>query len=174
MATHRMRIFLIGYMGSGKSSVGAELARRLQLSFTDLDRRIEAVEGHTIAEIFAVHGEAYFRALETQQLQSFIQSSSSGILAAGGGTPCFNNNIDAMNAAGLTIYLKCTAETLSTRLNSSTQRPLLQQPEFSLETHLGAREVHYQRAHHTIDNDGEIAKVVDAILDLINGSSPSV
>ncbi len=74
MATQHMRIILIGYMGSGKSTVGAELALRLQLSFTDLDRRIEAVEGNTIAEIFAVHGEAYFRALETQQLQSFFKS----------------------------------------------------------------------------------------------------
>lgn len=168
-----MRIFLIGYMGSGKSTIGAELARRLQLSFTDLDRRIEEMESSTIAEIFATHNEGYFRTVETRQLQLFLQSSSSGILATGGGTPCFNSNMDAMNAAGITIYLKCTTETLSTRLQSSTQRPMLQHPEFSLETHLGEREAHYQRAQFTINNDGEIMEAVDAIILLINDNSPS-
>lgn len=173
MATDCMRIFLIGYMGSGKSSVGAELARRLQLSFTDLDRRVEEAEGSTIATIFATQGEAYFRALETQQLHSFLQSSSSGILAAGGGTPCFNANMDEMNAAGMTIYLRCSAETLRTRLEGSTHRPMIKQPEFSLENHLGEREKHYRRAQHTINNDGEINEAVEAIVQLITGASPS-
>jgi shikimate kinase len=169
-----MLIFLIGYMGSGKSTIGAELARQLGLSFTDLDQSIEDAKGSTIAEIFAKEGEAHFRQLETLHLQHFVNTHSSGILAAGGGTACFNGNMDVMNEEGITIYLKCTADTLRKRLEDSLQRPLLWQSAFSLDNHLHEREVHYQSARYTITNDGKIKEAVDAILGLIKTASPSV
>jgi shikimate kinase len=163
-----MRIFLIGPMGSGKTTVGAALAKRLQRQFVDLDRHIEKREGLTISMLFQQYGEEYFRQCESEVLHTIIQSASSAVIATGGGTPCFHNNMTQMNAAGVTIYLQCAIEKLQARTEgTSNERPILRQPDFSLENLLKIREPEYTKAQHKLNNDATINSAVDAILELL-------
>src|SRR5512133_3442701 len=98
-------IYLIGFMGSGKSTAGRELARLLGWSFTDLDTEVEKREGKTIRQIFAQKGEEYFRNLETKVLRD-LNTLANSVISTGGGTPCHSDNMDFMLENGLTIYLK--------------------------------------------------------------------
>ena len=163
-----MRIFLLGYMGSGKSTIGDALAALLQLPFIDLDKRIEAHEGRSVSEIFERNGESYFRSIESAVLEELIRTEASAVIATGGGTPCFNSNLDLMHVNGITVYLKCSIETLMQRLQGTAEtRPLLQTAGFSPENHLKARESFYQQAQHVFANDGEINAAVDAIMRIL-------
>ena len=110
-----MRIFLIGFMGCGKSFIGQKLAQLAGLPFYDLDGYIESKTDMPIPQIFAQHGEPHFRALEQQHLHHFAQLNAF-VLSCGGGTPCFYDNIDWINAQGISVYLNCPPELLSTRL----------------------------------------------------------
>lgn len=113
-------------MGSGKSTLGKKLAAKLNLPFFDLDQLIEEQEGKTIAEIFSQHGEAYFRDLETTVLKQTINQHQGFVLALGGGTPIFNNNMELVNQNGTSVYLKYNAGMLSSRLlTAKQQRPLI-------------------------------------------------
>jgi len=119
-----MNVFLIGFMGSGKTSNGKMLARHLGLNFVDLDTVIEMEQQSKIAEIFRVKGEDYFRDLEHIWLQNF--SDSNALISVGGGTPCFNNNINLMHEKGVLVYLKLSVEMLADRLlNSNADRPII-------------------------------------------------
>jgi len=119
------KIYLIGFMGSGKSTIGRNLANKLGWSFVDIDRKIEATTGKTIAEIFSAYGEEWFRNVESEVLRS-VASLSDTVISTGGGAPCHGDNMDYMIETGLTIYLKMSAEQLKRRLaNSSGERPLL-------------------------------------------------
>jgi len=121
-----MRIFLIGFMGSGKSTTGRELASILGLRFIDLDACLEERCGRTISGIFAAEGEARFRELEYNCLKSLLEKDDF-VLATGGGTPCFYDSMDLMNGHGITVYLKMSAEGLFGRLGTQAQtRPLLE------------------------------------------------
>lgn len=163
-----MRIFLIGPMGSGKTTIGAALAKRLQLPFVDLDRHIEQREGHTISMLFQRNGEEYFRQCESEVLRAIIHSTSSAVIATGGGTPCFHGNMTQMNAAGVTIYLQCAIEKLRTRTEGTSDvRPILLLPNFSFENLLKIRESEYTKAKHKLRNDATINSTVDAILELL-------
>ncbi|TND09006.1 MAG: shikimate kinase [Bacteroidetes bacterium] len=120
-----MRFFLTGFMGSGKSTMGRELAQLLELSFIDLDKKIEERYGRDIPSIFATEGEKYFRDIEQQMLNELLESDNY-VMACGGGTPCFFDNMDKMNEAGTTIYLKMSTDALAERLFSTQdQRPML-------------------------------------------------
>lgn len=120
-----MRIFLIGFMGSGKSSMGAALARELGLSFVDLDKAMETKFGKDIATLFTSDGEQHFRELEQQTLNEVLEQDDY-VMACGGGTPCYSDNMDQMNEAGTTIYLKMSTDALAERLETETEkRPLL-------------------------------------------------
>lgn len=113
-------------MGSGKSTLGKKLANKLNLPFLDLDQLIEEKEGKTIAEIFSQQGEAHFRDLETTVLKQTINQHQGFVLALGGGTPIFNNNMDLVNQNGTSVYLKYNAGMLSSRLLiAKQQRPLI-------------------------------------------------
>ncbi len=113
-------------MGSGKSTLGKKLANKLDLPFFDLDQLIEEQEGKTIAEIFSQQGEAHFRDLETTVLKQTINQHQGFVLALGGGTPIFNNNMDLVNQNGTSVYLKYNAGMLSSRLlTAKQQRPLI-------------------------------------------------
>ncbi len=120
-----MRIYITGFMGSGKSTVGKQLAGRLNYRFIDLDSLIENETGLLIVDIFAMHGEEFFRNAENLALQKTFYMENI-VVSTGGGTPCFNNNMDIINQNGISIYLKLPADALVSRLKqSSRKRPLL-------------------------------------------------
>jgi shikimate kinase len=119
------KIFLIGFMGSGKSTTGRKLASQLNWSFIDLDEKIEEMEGMKIPDIFSLKGEPYFRKLETKALKE-MKSETNTVISTGGGTPCFGDNMYFMLSSGLTIYLKMTPASLKKRLTKLSEgRPLL-------------------------------------------------
>lgn len=133
-----MRYFLLGLPGSGKSYWGRLLADKAQLPFIDLDQYIEENEGKTIAEIFSAGGESDFRHLETIYLQKAIEQESNIIIACGGGTPCFNKNMELMNENGITIFLNPPIEQIAERLSASKEigkRPLFKGESNSIQIH---------------------------------------
>jgi shikimate kinase len=118
-------IFLIGFMGSGKTTLGRKLASRLGYEFMDLDHILEAKVGMTIAQYFSVHGEDAFRKLESELLKQ-IPYPENAVVSTGGGLPCFFDNIDWMNAHGKTVYINLSPKTLADRLeNEKDKRPVL-------------------------------------------------
>lgn len=118
-------IYIIGFMGSGKSTVGRKLASHLNWSFIDLDKKIEEIAGQTIPEIFSQHGEEYFRSVESKTLKS-LGSETNTVISTGGGSPCYADNMDHMIESGLTIYLKMTPLQLMKRLiDAKGERPLI-------------------------------------------------
>jgi len=150
------KIFLIGFMGSGKSTTGKRLASQLKWSFVDLDEKIESMEGMNIPAIFSLKGESFFRKLESEALRE-LQSESRIVISTGGGTPCFGDNMEFMLESGLTIYLRMTPSGLKRRLvRSSEGRPLLKDIDKGdldqfIAGKLADREKWYSRAEITID-----------------------
>lgn len=121
-----MKIYLIGMPGSGKSTLGRELAKALNLKFIDLDEEIEAREGKSIVKIFEEDGEDKFRTMESKFLMSFSQSNQEFVMSTGGGAPCHHDGIDIMNKTGISIYLKISESELCRRLEKDKEsRPLL-------------------------------------------------
>jgi shikimate kinase len=121
------RIFLIGMPGCGKTSAGKKLAKKIKLPFFDLDKEIEKTSGTSIPEIFKEKGEDFFRTLESEQLDQLIESQSNGVIACGGGTPVFHQNIEKMKKSGVVIYLELSLNVLEKRLltQKANKRPLL-------------------------------------------------
>lgn len=146
-----MLIFLVGYMGSGKTKTGRVLARKLGYDFLDTDEMIEAMEKKSVAEIFSISGEEKFRTLEKAVLHS-VANVKNTLVSTGGGLPCFGDNMDEMNAYGFTVYLKVPHGMLTQRLSiEKSSRPLLQGlNEHDLAAHiinqLQEREVFYSKA----------------------------
>jgi shikimate kinase len=116
-----MNIYLIGMMGSGKSTLGKSLSEKIQKPFIDLDSEIEKATGKSITEIFDIDGEEQFRKMETKQLKQYSES----IVACGGGIVLNNANRKFINENGIAILLLATMEQLAQRLSSSNNRPLL-------------------------------------------------
>ncbi|MEL6672525.1 MAG: shikimate kinase [Bacteroidota bacterium] len=151
-------VYLIGFMGAGKTTLGKQLAESLGWPFLDLDDYIERREGQSVRDIFAQRGEAAFRALERRSLLELTaQAQADRIIACGGGTPCFGDHMDLLNQTGTTIYLQVPVAELARRLEQErAQRPLLRQVppeelEDFIEALLNQREVFYLRARHVID-----------------------
>lgn len=146
-----MKIFLIGFMGCGKSTLGRKLATKLGYDLIDLDHQIEKNTGFAVGDYFSAHGEEAFRKLESETLQAFNYPKNC-VIATGGGTPCFFDNIDWMNANGTTIYIEMPPAALAKRLESGiAKRPLLRNltPEGVLEFiegKLAEREPFYAKA----------------------------
>ncbi len=121
-----MRIFLIGFMGSGKTYWGSLLAQQLRLPFYDLDAIITETEGKAIGQIFSEKGEEYFRLLEKDILADIVKEHPALVLSCGGGTPCFFKNIDLMKKEGTTVWLNTSIEVLTERLKKEKKtRPLI-------------------------------------------------
>lgn len=120
------RIFLVGYMGSGKTSVGKLLAEKLDYGFIDMDAHIEEKQFKSVSQLFAEQGEPAFRLLEQQCLHE-VAEFENVIISTGGGAPCFFDNMDYMKSHGLTVYLKLSPDELAVRLEMSkaNKRPLL-------------------------------------------------
>jgi shikimate kinase len=165
-----MRIYLIGYMGSGKSTVGIGLAKKLKLQFLDLDNFIEVRNFKTIPEIFATVGENGFRLLEQKALHE-VAAYENIVVSTGGGTPCFFDNMGVIKNSGISIYLNGTPRILAERLrHSKTDRPLIKGKteeeliEFIHAT-LDKRDQWYKQADLILNFDCDISidKVVDAI-----------
>lgn len=120
-----MLIYLLGFMGSGKSTIGRRLGSTLEMPFYDLDRLIELSEQSTVSQIFSEKGEEYFRQAETNILRQTAEAGV-GVIACGGGTPCFHGNIEFMNQSGITVYLEMSVGQLYSRLRrSGDSRPLI-------------------------------------------------
>ena len=145
------KIFLIGFMGSGKSYWGSIWAKEKNLDFIDLDKLIEAQEQKTIAEIFEINGEDHFRKAEANMLR-LLEDKENCIIACGGGTPCFNENIDWMNKNGITIYLQISPSNILQRVvKEKNKRPLINKLNeaellFFIEQKLQEREPFYSAA----------------------------
>jgi shikimate kinase len=120
-----MKIFLIGMPGSGKSTIGQQLASSLAMDFVDLDAQLQEAAGISIEQIFKTQGEEHFRLMESQMLRLWVGSEQSFVLSTGGGTPCFYNGIDVINGAGLSIFLDESVTVLIERLKNKMDRPLL-------------------------------------------------
>jgi shikimate kinase len=148
--------FLLGFMGSGKTYWGQRWAKQLGLNFYDLDEAIVQVSGKSVATLFEKEGEAYFRELETKTLHGFANFDNC-FIACGGGTPCFNDNLDWMNERGTTVYLKASPTEILNRVSAQKEhRPLISKFNgaellFFIEQKLKEREPFYSRAKITID-----------------------
>ena len=118
-------IILIGYMGSGKSTVGRKAARAVEYNFLDTDALIEKEEGMTISKLFEEKGEPYFREKETETIRKLIAEPKGNIIATGGGLPMKEGNAELLKELGTVIYLKAETDTLMKRLSGDTARPLL-------------------------------------------------
>ncbi|HYV92247.1 MAG TPA: shikimate kinase [Chitinophagales bacterium] len=154
-------IFLLGFMGSGKTFLGKQLAEMMNYEFIDLDEVIEKSEGSSISGIFSSKGEEYFREKESISLKSFSETRNA-IIATGGGTPCFHDNMNWMNEHGITVYLNHSPEILFQRLKpEADHRPLLsgksdEELLHFIQTKLQERNPFYSQSH-LIVNANEIA-----------------
>ncbi|HEX6097772.1 MAG TPA: shikimate kinase [Thermoanaerobaculia bacterium] len=144
-----MKIYLVGFMGSGKTTIGRELAARIDAPFFDLDELIEAAEKMSIREMFAQKGEPYFRKRERDLLRS-TRHLDSAVIATGGGTFTFDENIQFIQSEGLSVYLSAPYALLRARIGSKEDRPLFRD---DLSTHeLYANRIRYYRmADLTLD-----------------------
>lgn len=154
-----MRIYLIGYMASGKTTLGKELSHKLGLSFLDLDKYLEKKYFKTIPQIFDEEGESGFR-LKEQACLHEVSEFEDVVIATGGGAPCFFDNMAVMNQSGICIFLDVEAEELALRLLASkTDRPLVKgkTPEelvSFIEGMLRKRRPYYEQAGYTLTGSG--------------------
>lgn len=157
-----MIIVLIGYMGSGKSTLGKELATSLKFNFLDLDDFISNKENTSVPDIFKNKGEIYFRKKETEYLSQIINSSEDIVLALGGGTPCYGKNMTLLsdNPNVKSFYLKLSIPLLAKRLFlERSKRPLISHIDSEdnllefIGKHLFERTQYYSQAEHTLNTD---------------------
>ncbi len=170
-----MKIILLGYMASGKTSVGKKLAKRLNLPFIDLDDYISLQEKLSVTSIFKEKGEIYFRKKETHYLKELLESNQNFVLALGGGTPCYGGNLKIIHKYANSFYLKQSLKSTYIKLSKSKnkcKRPLIANisnddlKEF-IAKHLFERASYYEQAANTIIVDDktkkEIAKEIGVI-----------
>ncbi len=143
------RVILIGFMGSGKSRVGPELARLLGWAFEDMDRRIEARLGATVEEIFERHGEAFFRS-EERRLAEEMAHMESVVIAAGGGAFTFSETREALKSGALIVWLRCDLDAVLSRLPLDGSRPLARDRETICRL-FSEREQSYRLADRVVD-----------------------
>ncbi len=167
-------IYIIGFMGSGKSTAGKKLALLLAWSFIDLDKKIKEHTGKTIPELFSQYGEKYFRDVESEILKS-PKADTNIVVSTGGGTPCNGDNMDYMLETGLTIYLKMTPGQLKSRLSESTgQRPLIKGMNDEdllkfIEEKLSYREKWYNRANIIVEGiDLDLNSLISLVKSSLN------
>jgi shikimate kinase len=171
-----VKIVLLGYMASGKSSIGKKLSKKLPMRFIDLDEYIIDKEKMSISEIFKEKGEIYFRLIENKYLKEILSENDNFILSLGGGTPCYANNMEEINKKDtISIYLQGTIATIVERLmKNKTERPLIASlsdekiPEF-VAKHLFERRFFYDQAKMTVKIDNKSKKkVTKELVNLLN------
>ncbi len=161
------RIFLVGFMCSGKTRVGREVAKRLGFDFIDLDSEIERKEGMTIPEIFEEKGEDFFRKLEFQVLKD-ISNRKGVVISTGGGLGANPEAMSFMKDRGTVVWLRVSFENFLRRCSSKKDRPLLARGRNYLKRLLEEREKVYSGAHITVDDEGGIEAKVERILSLLS------
>jgi shikimate kinase len=158
-----MRIFLIGFMGSGKTHWGKQVAQRLSLPFYDLDEVISVEEKRSIPDIFGESGEEYFRCREKEVLEKIVDENLNMVLSCGGGTPCFFNNIEFMKKYGTVVWLNTQVDVLLHRLmKERVQRPLLKdigdkELKHYIIRKLNERRMYYEQADVIINKEDAIS-----------------
>lgn len=166
-------VFLLGYMGCGKTILGKALANQLNVPFIDLDNKIETHENKSVKKIFKLKGELYFRQIERKILLNYISSSIPKVVSLGGGTPCYFSNMhDLVNSTHQTIYFKASVDSLVNRLQDKhVKRPLIQHLENKdrlkefISKHLFERSSFYEMAHIKISIDKKsIPEIIGEIL----------
>ena len=165
------KIFLIGYMGCGKSSLGRKLAKVANMEFMDMDSIIEQREGASISDIFYYQGEEYFRNAERALIEELGAAEGDMVISTGGGAPTWKDNMECMNSLGSTIYLRRTAKQIASRLSphGRQKRPKLRglnDKELGafMTTNMAEREPFYSKATHVIEcasySDEEIIEII--------------
>lgn len=163
------RVILVGFMGSGKTTLGKKVASRLGVPFIDSDAEIEAHFNKSIGELFAEFGESHFREIEREYIEA-LDLRDEFVLSTGGGMPCFANNMLRLNATGTTFYLERSAKELAHRLaNAKTQRPLiagLNTDELLsfIETKLLEREEYYKKANFVLSREEQTPEGITSLL----------
>lgn len=171
-------IYLTGFMGSGKSTIGPILANTLGWDFFDLDKLIEDKTGKKIREIFEQEGESYFRKLETDTLRE-ISESQDVIISLGGGTVASQENLEILKKTGKIIYLKVSIDTVYQRLKYKRDRPALtnsnsgslskEEMTSRIKKIMDTRQKYYEQADFTIDTDtNSLGKTIDKIVKIIS------
>jgi shikimate kinase len=169
----RHLVYLTGFMGSGKSTIGPILANSLGYEYCDLDRLIENSAGMTIAEIFETNGEDGFRVMERNLLLA-VSGRTNTVVALGGGTISHGDNLSIVKSSGILVYLKMSSEEATHRLRNKSDRPLLRTPEGTaptpeqlrqrVESLLSTREATYALADITVTTDKQVGKTVDEVI----------
>jgi len=165
-----MKIFLIGFMGAGKTHWGRLLSEKLGIRFFDLDEQVTEQAGKSIPEIFATEGEEQFRLLEKEVLYIITESHDSFVMACGGGSPCYFNNIEYMNQAGTTVWINTQPDTLFERLvKEKDKRPLIkdlsvEQLRSFISKKFADRKIYYEQATVTVDEEPvQLEKLIEKI-----------
>jgi shikimate kinase len=167
-----MKVFLIGFMGSGKTHIGKQLAQLLDYLFVDTDSLIENTEGISVAQLFENKGETVFRRIESERLKG-LSKWDNIIVATGGGAPCFHDNMTFINNSGITVYLKTNPQLLLERLQPETEkRPLisgLSETELLafIKEKVAAREAYYGQADIIIYQENNEQNIAEEILKAI-------
>lgn len=166
-----MKLFLIGYMGCGKSTLGRKIAKIAGYSFVDMDSKIEEREGATVADIFHYEGEEYFRRAERSLMEELVQSDENMVISTGGGAPVWRDNVEFMNSHGATFYLRRSARQIASRLSphGRQKRPKLrglndEELVTFMTANMAEREPFYTKATYCIEceerSDAEIIEVI--------------
>lgn len=166
-----MKLFLVGYMGCGKSSLGKKLARNLGVNFLDMDSEIEHREGARVTDIFRYQGEEYFRKSERRIIEEVASCDEPIVVSTGGGVPIWRDNMEVMNEVGITLYLRRPAEQIASRLSphGREKRPKLrglndEELVSFMRENMAQREPYYAKAKVCIDcvamSDAELIEII--------------
>lgn len=176
----KRHIYLTGFMGSGKSTIGAMLAKRLGLNFIDTDAEIEAFFKKSVKDIFKEKGEASFREFEKQFVDKLSKREEQLVISLGGGALMSKDNIDKVHEQGILVYIKSSPEEIWIRINHSTRRPLMRQDgeDWTKEDYfnrikelLSQREEGYNEADFVIEREGKEAdEIVEVLVNTLNVS----
>jgi shikimate kinase len=163
----KLKIFLIGFMGSGKSTIGKKLAKAMQLPFIDLDKEIERKAKCSVSDIFKYLGEKSFRKMESEVLKSF-ENETSFVMATGGGTPCYFDNLEYIHSQGKSIYIELDTKSIYNRLSKTKNiRPTIKDKkeaelmEFIEQTFVNRKHVYEQASYKVNGLTVDLKKVME-------------